>query len=508
MFIAPWIATAWAIAAWLLRHAPPIHRTSTLAAVLAAGFALPLLVRFDGVTGAMDATPRWRWSPTGEDLLLAELAGKPTARRDGDTGVSPPTTDDEAVVVNAGDWPGFRGPDRDGVVRGVAALGEWSEERPPRLLWKRRVGPAWSSIAVVGERIFTQEQRGEDELVSCYSLGDGSELWTHAEADRFQEPAAGTGPRATPTIAAGRVFALTARGVLLCLRAHDGSLAWKRDLRTETGASVPIWGFASSPLVVPLEGGGSVVACITCGPDGKGVVACDAASGETRWIAGTGHHTYASCHLVSLAGQSQIISTTDEGLEAFAPDDGRRLWEHRWPLTGQARMLQPQVVGDDRLLIHSYLDGAELVRIAHTGTDWTVESLWRTKDLRSYFNDSIVRDGHLYGFNDRIFTCVDLATGKRRWLGGRYAHGQVLHVADAGELLVISEQGEAVRLAADPSGHDELGRFQALEGKTWNHPTVAHGRLLVRNAEEMACFQLPETPPAEAGAAATTPTSE
>jgi outer membrane protein assembly factor BamB len=511
MFIAPWIALAWAAGAWWLRAAPPRERTAILAAILAAGFALPLVVRFEGVTGAMDAAPRWRWAPTPEDRFLTELAAKRAEGQSGATlespsGIAPP--DASPLVIGPGDWPEFRGPKRDATVRGIAALGEWSETSPPVLLWKRRVGPAWSSIAVVGERLFTQEQRGEEELVSCYSLSDGHEEWIHAEADRFQEPAAGTGPRATPTVAAGKIFALTARGVLVCLAPQDGALEWKRDLRADTGAAVPIWGFSSSPLVVPLPGGGHVVACITCGPDGKGVIACDAATGATRWTAGGGRHTYASCHLVNLGGEAQIVAVTDEGLEAFAVADGRRLWEHRWVLAGQARMLQPQVVGDDRLLIHSYLDGAELVRVVHTGTDWTVEPLWRTKELRSYFNDSVVRDGYLYGFNDRILTCIDLATGKRKWIGGRYAHGQVLLVADAGELLVIGEQGEAVRVAADPGRHEERGRFQAVEGKTWNHPTIAHGRLLVRNSEEMACYQLPSADGHEGTLPATPPTSD
>lgn len=371
MFIAPWVATAWAVTTWLVCSVPPNRRMAILATVLTAGFALPLGVRFDGVTGAMDATPRWRWSPTAEELLLAELAARPAAPSVRASDASKPSTANvsESIDIGPGDWAEFRGPNRDGTVRGVSTLGDWSTANPPRLLWKRRIGPAWSSIAVVGDRLFTQEQRGEDELVSCYLLSDGSEVWTHAEADRFQEPAAGTGPRATPTIAAGKVFALTARGVLLCLSPIDGALEWKRDLRAETGASVPIWGFASSPLVVPLDGGENIVACITCGPDGKGVIACNAVTGEPRWRVGTGHHTYASCHLVMLDKQPHIISVTDEGLEAFAPEDGRLLWEHRWPLSGLARMLQPQVVGDDRILVHSYLDGAELIRIAHTGTD-------------------------------------------------------------------------------------------------------------------------------------------
>lgn len=491
MFIAPWVAIAWVVAAWLVRATAPPGRTAIIGLILALGLALPLAVRFDGVTGAMDATPRWRWTPTAEERLLADLAERSAGPRD----IAPhvPQADEPEVVAGPGDWPEFRGPKRDGVVRG-ALLGDWSAESPPPLLWKRLVGPAWSSIVVVGDRLFTQEQRGDEELVSCYRSSDGAQLWTHAEIDRFQEPAAGTGPRATPTVARGNLYALTARGVLLCLSPRDGSLVWKRDLRAETGASVPIWGFASSPLVVPLSNGGAIVACITCGPDGKGVIASDAASGETRWTSGSGQHTYASCHAVEFAGEQQILAVTDEGIEAFSPDEGRRLWEHRWPLAGQSRSLQPQVVGDGRILLHSYLEGAEMLQVKHTGTDWTVEKLWRTKELRSYFNDSVVRDGYLYGFNDRIFTCLDLATGKRAWLGGRYSHGQVLLVADAGELLVIGEQGEAVRLEADPTGHREKGRFQAIEGKTWNHPTIAHGRLFVRNAEEMACYQLPGKP--------------
>ena len=490
MFIAPWIATSWVAVAWLVRNRAPRERMVAVALTLLAGFATPLLVRFEGVSGAMDASPAFRFSQTAEERFLAELAARGadesvSSAQPGNTGTAP-------LAVGVGDWPGFRGPLRDGVVHGVGSLGDWSRQPPP-LLWRRRIGPGWSSLAVVGDRIFTQEQRGEEELVSCYRLTDGTQLWTHSEPERFEEPAAGSGPRATPTFYDGRLYALGPRGTLLCLNPEDGQILWRRDLQAESAAAVPVWGFSASPLAID-----GIVACLMAGPAGKGVVACDAASGEIRWTAGGGSHTYASCHAAVLNGVPQILSVTDAGIESLAVADGALLWAHAWALAGQARMLQPQLVDGERILLHSYLDGAEMLRVVHTGTDWTVEPQWRTKDLRSYFNDSVVRDGFLYGFNDRIFTCFDLATGKRQWLKGRYAHGQVLHIAAAAELLVLSEQGEAVLLAADPTGHRELGRFQAIEGKTWNHPTICRGRLLVRNAEEMACYDLSTAAPTQA----------
>jgi hypothetical protein len=170
------------------------------------------------------------------------------------------------------------------------------------------------------------------------------------------------------------------------------------------------------------------------------------------------------------------------------------LWEHAtkgrttW---GLIRCDQPHPVGNDQVLIASEVDaGAVLIDVVHDGTTWAATEHWASPNLRPSFNDFVVHDGAVYGFDGTIFCCVDLQTGKRRWKDGRYGHGQVLLLADQPLLLVLTEDGQAVLVAANPERHEELGQFQAIKGKTWNHPVIAGGRLYVRNAEEIACYDL------------------
>jgi hypothetical protein len=177
---------------------------------------------------------------------------------------------------------------------------------------------------------------------------------------------------------------------------------------------------------------------------------------------------------------------------AVDPATGAVLWEHAVPVPPSApRSIQPHAIGSAQVLIASETDlGTALLDVTRDGSTWSATQRWASMNLKPSFNDFIVHNGHIYGFDGSIFCCVDLATGQRRWKDGRYGHGQALLLADQGLLLVASETGDAVLLAADPERHRELGRFHAIDGKTWNHPVLAHGRLYVRNAEEMACYEL------------------
>lgn len=140
--------------------------------------------------------------------------------------------------------------------------------------------------------------------------------------------------------------------------------------------------------------------------------------------------------------------------------------------------------------------------MAREGESWKISEMWTAKDMKPDFNDFVEYEGYVYGFDGNIFSCVDCATGKRKWKKGRYGNGQVLLLPDVGQLLVISETGELVLLKADPDKHIELGKIQALTGKTWNHPVVIGNRLYLRNAEEAACYELVLEPTAEQSASA------
>jgi hypothetical protein len=184
---------------------------------------------------------------------------------------------------------------------------------------------------------------------------------------------------------------------------------------------------------------------------------------------------------------------TEIGMEVFQPATGELVWRYDWKVSGM-RIIQPHWIGADQLMIGEDYSGCRLLRVDPSTSPWSAAEQWNTRDLKPYFNDFVVHDGSCYGFDGKIFTCVDLTTGKRRWKGGRFGFGQILLLADMPALLVLAESGEVVLLEANPQQLVELGRFPAITGKTWNHPVVAHGRLFVRNGEEAACFALP--PPA------------
>jgi outer membrane protein assembly factor BamB len=465
---------------WLL-VTPPLawsRRRLGLVVILLLPLGYFALMRLDGVWGEMSANLNWRWSVTTEDDSMAEIRQRPAP-----TPVAAPA---KPLELQTGDWPGFRGAERDGKLHGVRLTTDWVQH-PPELIWKQRVGPGWSSFAVVGERLYTQEQRGDDEAVVCYDAGTGSELWVHLDpAVRFVEAAGGNGPRATPTFDAGRVYTLGAKGKLNCLDAATGKLLWSRDVTDDAGAKVPQWAFASSPLVVQ-----GVVAVFAGGPKTKAVQAYDAVTGQPKWAAGLGTHSYSSPQRMTIDGILQVVSLSEQGISGLDPTDGKVLWNYAWD-EGIQRVVQPTRIGtNDFLLATPFNKGTRRLHVTRAKDGgWTVEDVWQTKAISPYFNDLVIYGDHLYGFDGAHLVCVSLDEGRRLWKERGYGAGQVLLLDDQGVLFVLTETGDLALVAAEPTGLTELARIPALEGKTWNHPVIAHGRLYIRNDHWMACYRL------------------
>jgi outer membrane protein assembly factor BamB len=472
----PWVVTTWT--GWLLvaRKASAHTRRLGIAVTLVLTWSAFLLIRYEGIHGDGAPVMHWRWTPSAEDLYRAERE-----RRQGQVAIVLPVA---SLAVQPGDWPGLRGPQRDGVVRGLTIATDWKTS-PPRLLWRQRIGPGWSSMAVVSDRLFTQEQRDDTEAVVCLDAATGREVWAHQDATRFSDDQAGPGPRATPTFADGRLYALGATGILNCFDAVTGEQKWSHDLVAEMGAKTPIWGFCSSPLIVQ----GLVVVFVE-GEGGKTLLAYDARAGKLAWTADAGKAAYGSPQRVLLDGVEQILVISMNGLFSVDPVSGTVLWQHGLPVGAPWRPMQPQPLGDGRILFASESDGVVLLEVKRDGDSWTVSRRWASRALKPSFNDFVVHDGSIYGFDGNIFCSVDAQTGQRRWKAGRYEHGQVLLLEEQSLLVVISEKGEVILLKANPQEHEEIGRFKAIEGKTWNHPAIAQGRLYLRNGEEMACYQL------------------
>jgi len=486
-------------------------RRATLAGIILLGCGALASLRTNGI-GGRGSDLAFRWSKTNEEKLLAQAgnqlaslpaqqpavppaaapgpakvpAGQPVAHKAKGQAVAVARTSVPAVtpvaVEPAAIWPGFRGPGRDSIIPGTRIQTDWATS-PPVKLWSREIGPGWSSFAVRGDLIYTQEQRGEDEFVTCYNATNGNPVWAHRDAARFWESNAGAGPRATPAIHDGRVYSFGATGIVNALDAGNGAVLWSRNAESDAGVKRPGWGFASSPLVV-----GDMVVVAASGK----LVAYDLASGTPRWFGPDGGDSYSSPHLVTLGGVQQIVLMSSAGATSVAPEDGKVLWKYTWH--SDTRIMQPAVTADGDLLITAgdAMGGVGMRRIAVANgpEGWTATERWTSAGLKPNFNDSVIHNGYVYGFNGGILACLDVKDGTRKWKGGRYGTGQLVLLRDQDLLLVVSEEGDIALVKATADQFTEVAHVPALEGKTWNHPVLAGDRLLVRNSNEMAAFRL------------------
>jgi outer membrane protein assembly factor BamB len=471
-FSIPFLCLALVVSAAIGRHLAKWQRRGLIVAAIllvCIGFTL---VRTGGITAEADSDLHWRWTKSPEERLLAEASDE----------LIPPANAPAAATGERAIWPGFRGPNRDSIIRGVRIETDWAQ-KPPVAIWRRPIGPAWSSFAVSGDLVYTQEQRGDYEMVSCYNLNTGQPVWRHRDLARFWESNAGAGPRATPTLSGGRVYTFGGTGILNALDARNGSVAWSRNAASDTKTKVPGWGFASSPLVV-----GDVVIVAAA----SSLAAYDAANGNPRWFGTTNNRGYSSPHLATIGGVAQVLLLNGEGVISVAAADGKILWKHTWE--GDS-IVQPAVTPDGDVLIGSGSGlgsevGVRRLKATQGSAGWTAEERWTSIGLKPYFNDFVLHKDHAYGFNGSSLACIDLKDGASKWKGGSYGHGQIVLLSDQDLLLVISEEGELALVKATPDQHTELARFKAIEGKTWNHPVLVGDILLVRNAEEMVAFRV------------------
>ncbi|HXG12502.1 MAG TPA: PQQ-binding-like beta-propeller repeat protein [Gemmataceae bacterium] len=433
-------------------------------------------VREVRLTGDMVPRFRLRWEKTPDEVREAhrQSAGVAVSWEPGDLSGKLPT-----------DFPEYRGRKRDGVVHGPALARSWPT-RLPRQLWRQPGGGGYSAFALAGNAAVTLEQRRDEEAVVCYDAATGKEVWTYSYKALFTETLGGPGPRATPTIADGEVYSLGAQGDLVCLDAATGKLKWAVNI-LENNNNVQ-WGMSGSPLVydrvVVVNPGAQTDAA-----KGKALVAYDRATGQVVWTAGNSRAGYSSPMLATLAGRRQILLFDGEGLGGYDAATGAELWRYPWQTHMGINVAQPVVLDGDRVFISSgYNVGGALLRIREKDGQWSVEPLWKNTLMRCKFTSPVAREGYLYGLDDGVLVCLDQETGKRAWRGDRYGHGQVLLADDL--LLVLSETGELVLVEATPEAYRELGRFAALEGKTWNVPALAGGKVYVRNDREMACYDL------------------
>ncbi len=478
--------------AWFVLLSSASRKTRYYVGALGVGAVLVALaaLRIEGVSGDIIPHVSFRWAPHADETL-GEI--------ESDADASPV----DLTATTDHDYPQFLGANRDATLHDVGLARDWSSEKPSEL-WRQPIGAAWSAFAIVGPYAVTQEQRGPDELITCYELATGNPRWSHATPVRFQETLAGIGPRATPTVHEGKVYAMGALGHLTCLDGATGEQLWQQHVvasfdpeRTnppsDTAAGNPIWGKSCSPLIYE-----DLVIASAGAPDGKSLIAFDKQTGEFRWSGGDDASSYSSPTVMTLDGVPQIVIVNATSVVAHDPKDGRVVWERDWPEADAGRatptVAQPVEAGNDRILLtKGYGAGSALWQIRRDGDAWTVEELWRNLRLKTKFTNPVIHEGFVYALDEGILQCVDLETGRAKWKRGRYGHGQLILVDDL--LLVQSETGDLALVEADPKKFRELARITALSGTCWNPPALAGRTLLLRSNSEAVCYELPAASP-------------
>jgi len=455
-------------------------RITTLLVVAALGFAFFRQITNVKFTGNMVPIVRFWWDPEPDDLLETQRKSHPTK--------APPF---KAASDQATAFLEYRGSKRDGIIQGPPLARDWKAQ-PPRQLWRQPVGGGYSGFTVNGNALVTLEQRRDQEVIVCYDTATGAERWTHGYKAHFKETMGGPGPRATPTIADGRVYSLGATGMLICLDLPDGKSKWSVEILKENQNI--IWGMSGSPLVldkvVVVNPGAQTEAA-----SGRALVAYDRDTGEEVWHAGKTKAGYSSPMLATLAGQKQILLLDGEQLGGYDSQTGHELWNYRWDKTlNGINVAQPLVLDGDRVFISSAYDiGCAMLHVSKPADAWKVDELWKNMKLRAKFASPVVNEGFIYGLDEGYLVCLD-ADGARVWKGQNYGHGQLL--LSGGLLVILSEQGKLVLARATPEfdakTRNELASMQVLKGKTWNCFALADGIAYVRNDLEMAAYDLRE----------------
>jgi len=476
----PTTIAVFAIACILFGRRLSLDRTWLAIGMAGAAALCSALLRTDGVRGDFSFELDWRWMPTGEQLAMRDIRQA--------TRLETPNDADSQVVreqLRSPQWPGFRGPAGASRQTGVRFSDDW-KTNPPKELWRIRLGPAWSSFAIAGNRLFTQEQRESEEAVVCYDANTGKPIWDHSNPSRFFESLGGLGPRATPTLAGGSIYAFGAEGTLVRLDAFDGKLVWKVNVKEKSGRKEPpMWGYSCSPYV-----NDEVVIVHAAGAGDKGVIAFNVSDGQVAWSAAAGEMSYSTVQEINLLGQSYLCLLSNLGAHLWDPATGKNVYDYEFKHGGY-RACQAQVIDGNKLLIPSGMGtGTRLVEFTAGDQGLQANELWTSRDMKPDYNDILVHDGNIYGFDSGIFACIGVHDGKRRWKGGRYEKGQAFLLDDSGLILVISERGELVLLRASPDKHQELAKIPVFNDKTWNHPVVVGNRLYLRNAEEAVCYEL------------------
>ncbi len=386
----------------------------------------------------------------------------------------------KAAEHSTAEWAQWRGPNRDGISSETGFLKNWPKEGP-KVLWHIPFGDGYSGISIAQGKVYTMSAEGDAEFVICLDASNGEEIWRFRSGTKFTE-SRGDGPRSMPTVDGDSVFALGAEGKLYALNAHDGTKLWSHNFVEEFDSKIPTWGFSSSPLVE-----GNLVLVEAGGKDEKSIAAFEKKSGDVVWTTHTDAVGYSSPISIDFGGVRQIIFLTSKTLLSIAPENGHIYWKYAWP--EGINIATPIFIPDDKIFISaSYDKGAVLLKMTADDDGIGIEEVWKSRVMKNHFNSSVLQGDYLYGFDNAILTCIEVNTGEEQWQQRGFEKGSLL-LAD-GYLIILGEKGKLALVEANPSEYKEKALFQLFDDKCWTVPTLAGGRLYLRNQKEMVCLDL------------------
>lgn len=385
-----------------------------------------------------------------------------------------------ATAQTAGDWPQWRGPNRDGISKETGLLQQWPEQGPP-LVWKASgAGNGYSSLAVTGGRIFTMGVRGDREYVVAFDVATGKEVWATPNGRVFTNDR-GNGPRGTPTVDGDRLYALGGSGDLSCLEAKSGRVLWTMNILQKFGGSNPRWGISESPLIM-----GEKVLVNAGGPNAS-VIALNKTNGSVIWRSQSDAAGYSSGMPLQIGSVTQVVFFTDQRAVGLDVKDGKLLWSYPKASNDVANVATPVIKGNRVFLSSDYGTGAGLVEVK---ADGTAQEVYFTKEMRNHHSSSILIGDYLYGFSSGILTAMRFDTGAVAWRDRSVGKGSLVY-AD-GKLYAFSENGVVGLIEATPTGYVEKGRFRIQQDSlpTWTHPVIAGGRLYLRDQNTIYAYDV------------------